>query len=501
MISYISPLLEIVINFTESVCPLKYNGKRWKMEKNKRLLIKALLNIPLLYFSASNHTARAVIKNSLSSSDCIYPEDFGAKGNGIDDDSSAINLCFLHASRTNKYVCFKKSSQYLWQKKITIIGTIRVLASGATIISDSNFLEVIDGPDSIWTGGYLKTNTMPYTVVYSNDWEIKEKGFLGYGRMPFDNESSRLESEYINQLIGSALVFKSSNNKPVNGVVIKDVKTNYGNIIIAGYDNIVIDSCSIKGGAHMGGVSIFNGTRDPLLWGYKNRINPYEFSKGSGHKISNCKFYQCRNNGLFISGSDSVTIENCEFIDNGESGLKTGQYVKRSWTNTNCCCSNFRIINCFASGQGYDGFDLQNAFGSGEFVHIPANILISDCRSINNRRTGFISQGGNNFFIDCSASNNGSHGIVSKYSRNVRMLRCKAINNAQLFNAIELGLLGPDCIMEKCSVIHNKGNGKYFLIKHLVDDESIKRKSGYSIKNKVSDFKKCDIDRRVIIIS
>mgnify|MGYP001711709112 FL=1 len=65
MISYISPLLEIVINFTESVCPLKYNGKRWKMEKNKRLLIKALLNIPLLYFSASNHTARAVIKNSL----------------------------------------------------------------------------------------------------------------------------------------------------------------------------------------------------------------------------------------------------------------------------------------------------------------------------------------------------------------------------------------------------------------------------------------------------
>lgn len=469
------------------------------MEKYRRLLLRTILTLPFFYLSTMTNRAKAG-HTTCSDADSISPEDFGAKGNGIDDDSLAIEKCFQYASKKNRYVCFKSSSQYLWKIKVTVIGPIKVIASGATIISDGNFLEVIDGPGSIWIGGHIKTHTIPYTVVYTAEWEFKEKGNLGYGRMPFENESTRIDENYINQLLGSALVFKSSNSQSIDGVVVRNVSTDYGNIIIAGYNNIVIDSCNIRGGSHMGGVSIFNGTREPLLWGYKNKVNSYEFSRGSGHKISNCKFYQCRNNGLFISGSDNVLVKNCDFIDNGESGLKTAQYVKRSWTNTNCCCSNIRVINCRASGQGYDGFDLQNAFGSGEFVHIPANILVSDCKSTNNRRTGFVSQGGGNLFIDCSASNNGSHGMISKYSRNVKMLRCEAVNNLQIFDGLELGLLGPDCIMEKCVASHSINKGKYLLIKHQVDDISIERKSGYSIKNNVTDFSKCSIDSRVTII-
>lgn len=50
----------------------------------------------------------------------------------------------------------------------------------------------------------------------------------------------------------------------------------------------------------MGGCAILNGTRDPILWGYKNRINDFEFARGYGHKISN---------SIFISAEITVFFE------------------------------------------------------------------------------------------------------------------------------------------------------------------------------------------------
>lgn len=470
------------------------------MEPKKRLFLKACAFLPLLLYFRKGYAEGLRSDNNLSSNS-IHPEDFGAKGNGQDDDSLAMKDCFEYAIKNGKTIFFKNSAVYLWGKKVTVTGTVKVFASNATILSDDNFLEVIDGAGSMWDGGILKSQTTPYTVTYNKSWNIKESGAIGYGRMPFDNEANRVEDVYLNQKIGCVLLFRSSNNKALDGVTIKNVKSIYGNIIIAGFNKIIIDSCKIKGGSHMGGVAIFNGTRDPLLWGYRNRINNYEFSRGAGHRITNSVFYECRNNGLFISGSSDVLIESCKFLDNGESGLKTAQYVKRSWTNSNCCCTNIRIINCTASGQGYDGFDLQNVFGSGESLHLFSDLMVIKCDSSNNRRTGFISQGGGNFFQDCSASRNGSHGLVSKYSQNVKMLRCSVSNNLQEFDGIEIGLLGPDCIMEKCQVNHTEGKGKYFLITHQVVNPQIKRKSGYSIDNIFSDINKCSIDPRVIVIN
>ena len=81
------------------------------------------------------------------------------------------------------------------------------------------------------------------------------------------------------------------------------------------------------------------------------------------------------------------------------------------------------------------------------------------------------------------------------------MLRCNVTNNLQVFDGIEIGLLGPDCIMEECVAKHTQGKGKYYLITHDVVDDSIHRKAGYSIKNIVDDFEKCNIDNRVVIIS
>ena len=87
----------------------------------------------------------------------------------------------------------------------------------------------------------------------------------------------------------------------------------------------------------MGGCAILNGTRDPILWGYKNRINDFNLHVVMDTKLVIPSFISAEIT-VFLSGSENVVIDNCKFIDNGESGFKTAQYVKRSWTNTNCCC-------------------------------------------------------------------------------------------------------------------------------------------------------------------
>ncbi|WP_258961109.1 right-handed parallel beta-helix repeat-containing protein, partial [Klebsiella pneumoniae] len=72
-----------------------------------------------------------------------------------------------------------------------------------------------------------------------------------------------------------------------------------------------------------------NGTREPLLWAYSTTdINPFIFCRGKNHNIINCIFHECNNNGLYLSGSDNVVVKHCRFINNGESGIKTAQYVK-----------------------------------------------------------------------------------------------------------------------------------------------------------------------------
>ena len=64
---------------------------------------------------------------------------------------------------------------------------------------------------------------------------------------------------------------------------------------------------------------------------------------------------------VFLSGSENVVIDNCKFIDNGESGFKTAQYVKKEVGQILIVAAkNIKISNCYAFGQGYDGFDLQN---------------------------------------------------------------------------------------------------------------------------------------------
>lgn len=414
----------------------------------------------------------------------VTPEVFGAIGDGIADDTLAMTKCF----KIKNNIVFRENATYRITSKIIVSGAIVVDARNASIKCDGCFMEVIDGGGSIWNGGKLISDTVPYTVIYDSHWNIIQQGPIGNGRMPF-NDEKRIPAKYQSQMIGCAIIFRSSTQSVQHGLLVQGLSTNYGNVVVAGFDNCNFINCNIRGGNHIGGISIMNGTREPLLWAYSTTdINPFIFCRGKNHNIINCIFHECNNNGLYLSGSDNVVVKHCRFINNGESGIKTAQYVKRSWTSTTSCCTNVFIKGCFSSGQYYDGFDVQNAYGSGSYMHLDSFVKIEDCITIKNYHAGIVSQGGN-IFNNCFAELNGSHGIISKESENVQMLHCQAINNGQFFGGVELTLVGPGSIMRDCLAVHTLGSRPYMVINQQTGNFSKIKNTSYSIDNRVSDRK------------
>ncbi|MCL0268417.1 hypothetical protein M2T75_34330, partial [Klebsiella pneumoniae] len=105
----------------------------------------------------------------------VTPEVFGAIGDGIADDTLAMTKCF----KIKNNIVFRENATYRITSKIIVSGAIVVDARNASIKCDGCFMEVIDGGGSIWNGGKLISDTVPYTVIYDSHWNIIQQGPIG----------------------------------------------------------------------------------------------------------------------------------------------------------------------------------------------------------------------------------------------------------------------------------------------------------------------------------
>ncbi|MBS3674169.1 tail fiber domain-containing protein [Klebsiella quasipneumoniae] len=335
-------------------------------------------------------------------------------------------------------------------------GRVNIDAGTATIVCDGVFLEVTDGHFSVWRGGILKSESTPFTVVYDEQFNIVESGFLGYGRMPFHDET-RVDPQYLYQDICCTLVFKAASSNPVNGLNVFDVTGDYASVIACGYINTLFAGNAIRGGAANAGICIRNADRQfpTARWGdetSETKQNAFKWARGKNHSITDCLLYEGRANGLAISGSDHVDISGCKFIDNSESGLKLEQYVVRSWVDTDAANKYVTISGCFASGQWYDGFDVQAAYGSGRPAMLDLYLNMSNCQSIKNRQCGVYGNGNNAKLRGLTIEGNGRHGIAYEDSYHADIINCDSRNNG--WNGpqqYQIRLTGSDNAMEDCT--------------------------------------------------
>ncbi|WP_283184888.1 tail fiber domain-containing protein [Klebsiella pneumoniae] len=405
----------------------------------------------------------ATLRSNLGSSDgakligglnYVTPEMSGfVTGAGNDDDDTAAIQWALDQNAAQ--VVLDSTKTYNIQPGvIQYTGKVNVDAGTAKIVCDGVAVDIIDGAGSVWRGGNLLSKTIPWAVVYNDDWTIKEQGRLGYGRMPFQ-DATGIAPEYIYQDVCCAIVFRSSDETAQDGLTVTGVRGSYASVIAAGFINTLFDDCVIRGGCNMGVINILNNTRDKPMFGYVDdtsatNLNPFKWARGKNHNITNSTLFEGRAMGLNITGSDGIYVTNCNFIDNSESGVKFGQYTVRSWTDTDICSTNINVTDCLATGQWYDGFDVQNAYGSGSTTYLDQHLTATNCRSIGNRRTGMVGQGGYNRFISCHTEGNGSHGLIAKEGRQQLVDKCVSVGNGLVTGGVDLTVIGIGSIMQNC---------------------------------------------------
>lgn len=136
----------------------------------------------------------------------IFPEDFGAKGDGTTDDADAIQNCIANAERTKKAIYFPGGKVYKCSKTLTINTLIQITGAttnSATILSEADTaLEIVCNLESVATTLNLSIsnlifksaawteNTAPTIdnigIKFNNSWlmymQLKNLQFFGYNR-------------------------------------------------------------------------------------------------------------------------------------------------------------------------------------------------------------------------------------------------------------------------------------------------------------------------------
>ena len=420
-----------------------------------------------------------------------------------DDDTAAIqwalnqNAAQVVLDSTKTYNINPGAIQYT--------GKINVDAGTAKIVCDGVAVDIIDGAGSVWRGGNLLSKTIPWTVIYNDDWTISEQGRLGYGRMPFQ-DATDVDSGYIYQDVCCAIVFRSSDATAQDGLTVTGVRGSYASVIAAGFINTLFDDCVIRGGCNMGVISIINHTRDKVMFGYVHEtsatnLNDFKWARGKNHTITNCTLFEGRAMGLNITGTDGIYVSGCNFIDNAESGVKFGQYIVREWTDTDICSTNINVTDCLGAGQWYDGFDVQNAYGSGATTYLDQHLTATNCRSIGNRRTGMVGQGGYNRFISCHTERNGSHGLIAKEGRQQLVDKCVSVGNGLVTGGVDLTVIGIGSIMQNCQAGNDISDAhQTYMINHQVGEQAGELYAGNygkNVNNLVYNSSKVNFDTQI----
>ncbi|HBT0132006.1 TPA: hypothetical protein MAZ80_002856 [Klebsiella pneumoniae] len=432
----------------------------------------------------------------------VTPEMSGfVTGMGNADDDTAAILWALNQNAAQ--VVLDSTKTYNIQPGvIQYTGKVNVDAGTAKIVCDGVAVDIIDGAGSVWRGGNLLSKTIPWAVVYNDDWTIKEQGRLGYGRMPFQ-DATGIAPEYIYQDVCCAIVFRSSDETAQDGLTVTGVRGSYASVIAAGFINTLFDDCIIRGGSNMGVISILNHTRDKVMFGYVHEtsamnLNDFKWARGKNHTITSCTLFEGRAMGLNITGTDGIYVSGCNFIDNAESGVKFGQYIVRDWTDTDICSTNINVTDCLGAGQWYDGFDVQNAYGSGSTTYLDQHLTATNCRSIGNRRTGMVGQGGYNRFISCHTEGNGSHGLIAKEGRQQLVDKCVSVGNGLVTGGVDLTVIGIGSIMQNCQAGNAVSDAhQTYMINHQIGaqaGELYAGNYGKNVNNLVYNSSKVNLD-------
>lgn len=344
----------------------------------------------------------------------VTPEMFGAVGDGVNDDTTAIERMF---EADADIISFSSHSIYKLSKTIIYKGKIKVFAANAKFLCDGDAFCFIDASGSEWNGGTFSPIKKPYIITRdTSTWEIIAEGFLSgtNGYEPSGNDldiARRLNGTILSQNISCNLVFTSSTSNPVTNIKINNVTGTFCSIILEGCSYSEVNNCHLHGG-QWDAIIFWNGVDSPAN-DYKTKKN-YFFSRGLYNQVKDNKCFYSGHNGILFAGNDYFKVENNETFKNGESGIKTMQFDGHF--HESIISRHGMIIGNISYDNYYDGIDVAASFPDDKKIttaHYTAGNHL-----YNNRRTGLWSNGIGNVSHKDIAHDNGYYGVLFKDKQN-----------------------------------------------------------------------------------
>lgn len=259
----------------------------------------------------------------------VTPEDFGAVGDGVTDDTSAINKALEHTDVLNM-----NAKTYLVSADLET--TIAIMAIGKTINGNGATIKIKPVSGEYYSIIRAKGNTRisNLTIIGERDDHIGTSGQWGMGISLCNSNYANIENVTIKNCWGDGIYLGSENNDTgengcanvtITNCIIDNNRRN--GISVINCDKFVIDGCTI---------SNTNGT-SPQTGVVIERNFDNEITNGI---IKNCTFIDNHEGHILQNNSSNDnTIENCIFkCPNENSG---GDIV--------CESKKLIVINCLSN--------------------------------------------------------------------------------------------------------------------------------------------------------
>ena len=325
----------------------------------------------------------------------IYPEMFGAKGDGVTDDTTPLQL----AMKNPGYVVFI-SSNYLTTRTLVPLSNVTIKGHGSiTHVTTENFIWASDS----------RVSNYPAFKIKSKNVTIEEITIVG------------TYESIVSQAGGDNLIIR---NVTAGGTESKRCKSSV--FVFFSTKAIYVFGCSL---GYAGNLATWNGS-DIKAGG----CDGIDFGDCNGVTISHTKCHNVGRNGIGWYGATDVYIDNCHQTYCGQSGIQPGPHPNyRNVFITNnladyCCADaidcryigspavdvNMTIDNCQSNwiGMLYGDVTYISNDGTGTVTLAMVNkVTVSNC--ISNNTTGVIAwfEG----VSDCVMSNIVGNSQYSRY--------------------------------------------------------------------------------------
>lgn len=320
--------------------------------------------------------AGAVVRNAQDKMrEWVTPEDFGAVGDGVADDTVPVQ----NAINVGRVVRFRPGATYRITSSLIVPSNTTIIAHGAKVIRGANGLNnlIRNYADGV-TGG---TNAATNITIDGGEWDGGDDS----------------------QGVITVMAFGHCNRITVRNATIRRVP-HWHHIELNGAADVLIENCRFWDGASYGvdtGEAIqldhaSNSTSFP--W-----FGPYDGTACGGIRISNCSFnYNSSGIGTHSTPGtgrhQDIVIENCSFFGIYGYGIRM-----RQW-------SGVRVVNCRFQAC-YMGIHMESFNGQ-----VPRDVLIQ----------------GNTFFNIGAGGNPGTSGVgisIAGASEDARYADVRIVGN------------------------------------------------------------------------